>query len=179
VAHVKIVGADAGGNLGPVRSSRRERRIGPFAKDTTDRSHTGNVNETVLEEVTIPAGTLGANGALRVYAHWRVDNTSGLANLRVRLGSGLSGTLIANFSVPVSLGPRSAIMRLLVFNDGADDVQESLSELIISDENAFADRRVAAIATDSDQDLVFSVSLANSADEVTLSVTMTEFIGTD
>lgn len=60
-------------------------------KDFTVRSHTGSTGEAELETVTIPAGSMGATGGLRVHLWGTGAGTAGQKNCRVRLG----GTQIA------------------------------------------------------------------------------------
>lgn len=47
-------------------------------------SHTGNTSETTLATVVVPAGVMGANGALMITALWEVTNDASVKTVRVK-----------------------------------------------------------------------------------------------
>jgi hypothetical protein len=56
-------------------------------------SGAADTNENILATITIPAGAMGLNGILRVYADYTVTNNANAKTLRVRL-SGIGGTVL-------------------------------------------------------------------------------------
>ena len=173
-AIVKAVGADSNGTLGPVRTSRADRRIGPLDKDTSDRSTSGT-GEDVLESVTIPGGVLGSNGAFRVYAAWRVNNTNDTCFVRVRFSSDFLG----GYAVAPSAFERIVVVSMLVFNDGVDDAQQAVSQWTTSELQGAADIQESAIDTSANKDLRIAGECLDAGDTVTLVVHTVELIGTD
>lgn len=81
--------AGAANNLGVWRvldkSSVRVSRASNNSTDTT---------EATLATVTIPAGAIGANGTIRITAHWAINSSAGTKTVRARL-NGLAGTVVA------------------------------------------------------------------------------------
>lgn len=68
----------------------RARLLGVSGASATAAADTA---ENVLATVTIPAGVMGVNGALRVKTLWSFTNSANNKNLRARLG-GISGTAL-------------------------------------------------------------------------------------
>lgn len=62
-----------------------------LAKSAVAVSGAADTNENILATVTIPAGAMGANGALRLTCFWAVTGSTNAKTLRVRLG-GIGGT---------------------------------------------------------------------------------------
>lgn len=60
-------------------------------------SHTGDTIETVLANIAIPAGAMGANGALHITAVFSYTNSANAKTLRIRLG-GISGAAFMNYA---------------------------------------------------------------------------------
>jgi hypothetical protein len=173
---VKVVGENSIGTLGPIRFFSRERRVGPFAKDTSDRPVTGTTSETTLETITIPAGLLGLDGGLRFYM--RVDalgSPAGTRTLRIKLNSDTF------FTTQFPVG-EVALFEVLIFNDGAaDDQQISGHTLRINVSGPPITGIFATTAEDStsDMDIVVTGQLSNGADDFSLTLTFVELIGTD
>jgi hypothetical protein len=57
-------------------------------------SHTGDLNETVLATIPIPAGIMGLNGILRITSFFTVTANTNTKIVRARLG-GLAGDVVA------------------------------------------------------------------------------------
>lgn len=49
-------------------------------------STTGDTNENILATITIPGGSVGANGIIEVFTSWSYTNSVNAKTLRVRLG---------------------------------------------------------------------------------------------
>jgi hypothetical protein len=66
-----------------------------FAKSGAQAgSHTGDTNETVLATISLPPGTLGANGVLRLRASGTLTSSGNNKTVNLRLG-GVAGTVLA------------------------------------------------------------------------------------
>lgn len=171
-AYVKVVGANVFGSLGEVRTFRQARRIGPFHKDTSTRSHTGNTTETELERITIPAGRLGANGGF----HFRMrfgQQTTSPTTLRVKLNT-------TSVSSP-NIGTVTAAgwLEIQVFNDGATNAQQADGFMLRSGVNPLVLFGTAAVDSTAAVDIVVTIQLGNAADVFDLLMTHAELIGTD
>jgi len=178
-AFVRVVAADSGGTPGPVVQTRQERRIGPFAKDTTDRAHSGNGTETTVETLTIPANKLGTNGGVRLTGWVQTSGLSGVLAVRIKLG----GSAVASLFFTGTSGGMSFVT--VLFNDGATDAQDSLTNWLVTGGSAEVeiDRGVGAIDSTSDMDITITVQLGfgggGTAGSATLRLTYLEFLGTD
>jgi hypothetical protein len=172
VAHVKIRGADAAGVLGPVRSSRQDRRIGPFHKDTTSRGSSGTTLTTV-ETITVPAGVLGTNGALRLTLIFQSIGSSGNKEFYV-LWDGVA----AVSQIRPSSFNGSSWITVVIAGDGATDDQEIWGHY--SDEEPVINITRAADAADTTGDVDIEVKVrAGGTDSIALQASFAELIGTN
>jgi hypothetical protein len=57
-----------------------------FFVSNTDRTLTGTINETELVSITIPGGTLGPNGVLRITTLWAMTGTANAKTIRIKFG---------------------------------------------------------------------------------------------
>ena len=177
-AFVKVVGADAAGNLGPVVEARFDRRIGPFHKDATARAHTGNTNETTLETITIPAGLLGLDGGLRIEGH--VSYLSGVSPGQAVFRVKVDGTTIASYGFPDSVDDFDGSFTCLVFNDGATNSQRTYTTFVTEASVPVSSTRTDTSAdTTSAVDITITVELVSASDTGRLNLTYGELIGTD
>lgn len=58
-----------------------------LAQSAAPVSHTGDTAEATLASVTIPAGSIGANGQIEVITLWSTTNSANTKTLRVKLGA--------------------------------------------------------------------------------------------
>jgi len=137
-----------------------------FAKSAVQVSLTGNTNETTLATITLPGGTIGPNGIIRVRADFSLTNSANNKTLRIRLG-GASGTIIGSF-VPTTVP--AVQMDYLCSNRNSASSQYSngfntrgTDQLLSSNASA-----TASINTASSQDVVITGQLASGAETVTL-----------
>jgi hypothetical protein len=177
-AHVKVGAVDGFDVFGPIVSARQERRIGPFAKDTTSRSVTGTTTETTLETITVPANRLGADGGIRITAVYDLtDAVSGVKNVGVRV----DGTQVFDYTTPSGYDGLVWI-DVLIFNDGATNAQQAIGKAIQAT-GAVASPAVfmatAAADTTSDVDVDLYARLSDGLDAAALEVSYSELIGTD
>lgn len=169
-AIVKVVAADIGGNLGAVSQVTVARRLGPFHKDTTNRAVTGTTTETTLETITIPADTLGSDGAVRLDFFANLAGAAGTKTLRLKL----EGTTIYTVAVAsVSL----LRVQMVLTNDGSPGAQDALISVVGSAQAP----TVVGLSEDStaDMDLTITGQLADGADTITVAFSIAEFLGTN
>ena len=126
---------------------------------------TGTVNETVLATVTIPAGTLGANGAIRIYSNWSNNNNANVKTARIRLnGLGTQAILGANLTTTLTYADLRQVQNVNSFSSQKCWQFTSLGGLGQSSGAV----TTAAIDTSASISLVFTGQLANSGDNIAL-----------
>lgn len=172
-AYVKVIGYNSTPSAGPVRSTRKARRLGPLHKDTTTRSHTGDTTETTLETITIPANTLGANGSLRIELRYEYTGTAGNKTLRVKLNSTtIFGSI--NTSATDTYG------QVLLFNDGSTNAQQAVGFQAHSSGSVdLINNTSLAEDSTSAMNIVITAQLGNAADQIDLVMSHVQYIGTD
>lgn len=69
----------------------RPRAFEVLARSGSAVSHTGSTSETALATVSLPAGSMGPNGILRVTHLWSMTSSGNVKTPRIRLG-GIAGT---------------------------------------------------------------------------------------
>jgi hypothetical protein len=126
----------------------------------TPSSLTGTLTETALATITIPAGAMGANGRIEVWAQFTASPSSANAKTgRVRFG-GLAGTNFQTATMTTTLGFQANVY---VQNMNAQNVQEGFS----LQTTAFAPT-AAAVDTSASTTFVLTGQLANAGDTITL-----------
>lgn len=128
-------------------------------------SHTGNTNETALATVALPAGSMGANGLLRVTSLFTVTNSANNKTLRTRLG-GISGTAFQ--SLTLTTNETNMSQRLIQNRNSQSSQVGSAAAVGGSFGNSSNSVVTGAIDTASAQDVVISGQLANSGETITL-----------
>lgn len=125
---------------------------------------TGSTSETALATISIPAGAMGANGSLRIWTTWSVNNNANAKTGRIRLG-GISGTAHQTGQFVSSLAGNEV---LLISNRNSQASQLSQQNSTSpfgtngNGNNTGTDNTANAL------DLVISGQLANSGDTITL-----------
>lgn len=92
---------------GPVLGMSNSWRI--LANSGVQVSHTGDLNETTLATVTVPAGAMGANGAVRITVLYSWTNSGNTKTPRIRFG-GTGGTIYHGFSATTTNGEQAMII---------------------------------------------------------------------
>lgn len=85
-----------------------------------------DTNENVLATITVPAGALGANTAVRLMLLWTLTNNANGKTIRVRM-SGSSGTQFS--SIPVA-SLANTVVHVLIANRAATNSQVSVTEYL-------------------------------------------------
>ena len=129
-------------------------------------SHTGTTAETTLATITVPANSLGANGALRVYAIWTNNNSGNSKTFRVRF-SGAAGTQFRSRSMTTNLTTPEYV---LIQNRNATNSQVGGDVTGAAAGWASGTGAVitAAVDTTAATTLVLTGQLANSGDTINL-----------
>lgn len=134
-------------------------------KDGTQRSLTGSTTETTLDTVTIPAGTLGANGVVEIIALWTLTNNANNKTPIIRFG-GVSGT---QYLAPVLTTTATFRSHVTIQNRNATNSQIGMNP---ATGTAFGTTTLApqtsAVDTTAAVDIVFRGLLANAADSIAL-----------
>lgn len=89
---------------------------GVIAQSGAAVSHTGDAAEFTLATIPIPAGTLGANGQLRLWTVWSVTNSANNKILRARVGA----TAIQSVTLTTTL---TAQLYYALYNRGVTNSQ--------------------------------------------------------
>ena len=126
-----------------------------------------NTSEQFLATVSIPAGRLGPNGAIRVVTLWTLTNNANVKTPRIRLG-GQAGTILWN----------PAMASFATFKGHAYIMNRGLQNSQVAGDAAFGGTAgavaTAAIDTSAAQDLVISAQKATGTDTMTLEGYMVE-----
>lgn len=144
-----------------------------LASSAVGVTHTGDTNETVLATVTIPAGIMGLNGALRITATWSTPGGSGNNKIiRVRLG-GISGSGFMATTITTALSYEEASRILKNRNSATSQICRQAGSGAGSSTSA-----VTTISVDTSvaQDLVFTAQLASAGESITLEQYTVELI---
>jgi hypothetical protein len=173
-AHVRAVSADIKAILGPIKSVRHQRRIGPFHKDTTARATPGSTSLTTLETITVPADVLGSDGVVVLTAV--IDFTGGNAAKNVSLT--WDGSVVAAYIAPASF---TGILWITMFlaADGGTSAQEIWTKFSDEQPTVDIDRATPAADTTADVDILIRGAVDNGTDAITLQVSLAELLGTN
>lgn len=126
-------------------------------------AHTGDTLETTLATITVPAGAMGPNGALRVTSLWSITSSANTKTLRYRLG----GSAMLQSALTTSSASQQ---HRLIQNRNAQNAQVAHAS---SFSNSFgqasgASVTTSAIDTSAPASLTLTGQLANSAETITL-----------
>lgn len=128
-------------------------------------AHTGSTAEVVFATVNIPAGALGPNGMIRVWALFSYTNNANVKTMRFRLGGALGTAFVETQNTTTASQPFQRIIQ----NRGSQASQVSGAA---STGNSFAASAslpmTGTINTANAQDFVISGQLANAGDEIAL-----------
>jgi hypothetical protein len=136
-----------------------------IAHSAVAASHTGNTTETVLATISIPAGSMGPNGMLRVTTLWSMTNTANNKTFRVRLG-GASGTQFLNQAIAQASYQDHRLIRNR--NSQSSQICSPAGGMVGGFGVTTGTLASGAVDTSAAQDLVLSAQLANSGETVTL-----------
>ena len=136
-------------------------------------SHTGDTVETVIATITIPAGTLGANGGFRLTWLGNVTNSANSKTFRVRI-NGLGSALLASTTVTTQFGFHDFRE---VFNRNSASAQVWWAGGNVFTLSGVSNPSTGTINTDTTAlNIVFTVQLTNAAETGGLEYYMLEYM---
>jgi hypothetical protein len=125
-------------------------------------SHTGTTGETTLATVKVPGRSIGPNGVLRITSTWSHTNSANIKILRAKFGGttfgSISATTTATFRMQQEIHNRNASNSQGGYGTGGTGGWSTTTGSPIT----------AAIDTTADQNVVFSIELANAGETATL-----------
>lgn len=125
-------------------------------------AHTGDTAETALRTIHVPAGAMGPNGAVRIFALFSWTPSAHNKQLRIRFG-GLSGQVYLNTTVNTNA---SLSWIGLIANRGAANVQVGVPTLAGGVGQSGGAANTSAADTASTFDIVLARLLSNAGDTV-------------
>lgn len=128
-------------------------------------AHTGSTSEFAFATITIPAGALGPNGMVRVWAVFSCTSSGNNKILRARFG-GAAGTAFQETTITTS-GSSSFMRFFQNRNSQASQVSGAASSASGSGNNSLG-VVTATINSANAQDIVISGQLANAGEEIAL-----------
>jgi hypothetical protein len=132
-----------------------------LAQTAAPASVTGTTVETTLGTVTVPGGTIGPNGVLRISAQWTYTNNADVKTIATYFGSSkiltLAGSTQASLTVIRTIRSRNSL---------TSQITESLGSAGPSTSSGVS--TALAVNTATAQTVTFTAALANVADTVTL-----------
>lgn len=124
-------------------------------------SHTGNITETTLATITLPAGSMGANGQVVIETLWSYTNSANNKTLKAKLGAStfmdLTVTTTALTQFRTRIANRSASSQVGFAAAAGSPFGNSGSALVTS-----------AIDTTAAQTVTLTAQLASAAETITL-----------
>lgn len=146
-----------------------------LAKSGAAVSGAADTNENTLATITVPAGALGANGQLRVRAHFTQTNSGNNKTYRFRF-SGAAGTVLAT---TVSGAADFNTFDFAIANQNATNAQRSFGHgAYNADTPVVADgtNTTAAIDTTAQTTLVITGQKASAGETITLQAYTVEIV---
>lgn len=124
-------------------------------------SHTGSTSETTLATISVPAGAIGANGALRVTMVWSYTNSANTKTARLRLGG--TSFLVFNATTTSSVRIENQIQ-----NVNSEASQKGWVNSGTTFGSSTGTIVTASVDTSVAQDIIFRGALANAGETITL-----------
>lgn len=122
-----------------------------------------NTSENTLATITVPAGSMGPNGVLKIRTSWSVTNSANTKNLRVRFG-GSPYTLIAATTIA------TASVETQVINRGVENSQ--IAGFVSNGTSPYgtstASQPTSTVDTTAAANITITAQLANSAESIIL-----------
>lgn len=133
-----------------------------LAQSAVQVSHTGNTSETTLADISIPAGTMGANDQLRITGMFTYTNSANTKTIKVKLDT----TNFRTFA-PTTTATLSFLTSISNRNSVSSQIGENAGQVAPNVANANAPI-TGAIDMSSTQSLKLTGQLANSGETVSL-----------
>lgn len=133
-------------------------------------AHTGDTNETTLVTIAVPAGSMGANGILRITTQWRLTGAGGNRTVRVRF-NGTEFTGLGTAASSLSMRTQTQIA-----NRNATNSQVGSAVGQANWAGTSTDVVTAAHDTTGDLNITLTGQLANAGDSIQVSSYLVELI---
>lgn len=143
-----------------------------LANSGTDIAHTGTTDETVIATVTIPGGTMGLNGCIRVTTHWNYTNSANNKIMRVRFG-GIGGT---GYFSTTQTTTANFLNMCMIWNAGAANAQKGMVALGAVFGSSAGAQLTGTVDTSAATTLVMTAQLANTGETITLEAYTVELL---
>lgn len=133
-------------------------------------SHTGDTNMTTLATVTVPGGSMGPNGILRITTLWSYTNSSNNKTIR---------TLFGGVAFQSGIRTTTATLRdqRQIANRNAENAQVGgVTAVAVSFGSSAGAVTTAAIDTTVDQNVEFRCQLADAGETITLEYYLVELL---
>lgn len=154
--------SDCTAALGELRKTFNTKAVQVLAQTGVAVSHTGDLLETTLATITVPAGLMGPNSVLRIIPLFSYTNSANTKTLRVDFG----GTDF--YSVPATTTTVSQQL-IMIRNQGATNAQVGHASSVVAGVGATATAKTtAAVDTSTDQTITITGQLANAGETITL-----------
>lgn len=127
----------------------------------TQKSHTGDTSQTTVYTFTVPGGTLGANGALKIDSLWSCDNNANVKTVRVKFGT-------ATMKQQALTSKTSGFFTCTIFNRNDEASQIMINGLVAAYGTTTSAMATPTIDTSDDVDVTFTVENASAGDTTSL-----------
>ena len=135
-------------------------------------SGAADTNENILATITVPANSMGANGMVRIWTLWTVNNDASAKTVRVRFG-GIGGT--AYFSASIANQVTTHLITL-ISNRNATNSQVGSPGLAAGFGVSTSATITSAIDTTAETTIVLTAQKADGTDTMTLERYLVELI---
>jgi hypothetical protein len=126
--------------------------------------HTGDTAETTLATVTVPAGAMGANGAVRIWALYSWTNDGSNKTPRIRW-NGVGGTIVHGFTATTTNGEQAMV---IIRNRNSASSQITQIAAYAGIGNMSTSLITDTVNTASAVDIVFRGTLGDSTDTIAI-----------
>lgn len=144
----------------------------PIAQSGAAVSGAADTNENILGTITIPANALGANGILRYWAQFTVNNNANAKTVRARF-NGIGGTIFYSASMASAVSNYTGMFYIANRNATNSQVGLASNGLTLANGNAVI---TSAVDTTVATTLVLTVQKGVAGDTMTLEAYGAEII---
>lgn len=135
-----------------------------IAQSAVAVSHTGDINETTLATIAVPAGVMGINGQIEITASWSMTSSTNARTMRTKFGAMQLGGL----ALTTALASAQTFSRVANRNDAAVQVGGSASAAsnpFSANANALT---TGTVDTTAAVDITLTAQLAAAGETITL-----------
>ena len=174
-ANLVVIGNTSNTNTGDETQSTILSKLGFFVSNriTESTAVTGTLLETIIDNTTIPANTYLSGGIMRVYnSKFRKVGNNGTLTIKMYIGptaNNLAGaTQIATFSGIIATQNYAEMLRTFTCTTSGILGFSATQSSAVDTGNSSAGRQSSTIDWTVDQNVMFTVTLGNISDSVTM-----------